>query len=59
MTADFMNSLHTLTAASPVIAGGMIFGCGMLFMFTRAPEFLMMTAICALYATAAVLPLHA
>jgi len=60
MIADLINSLTTVAAASPLSIGGgsLVLACGALYMVTRLPEFLLMTATAAVYASVAMLPMH-
>jgi hypothetical protein len=60
MFADLISQLTTLAAASPVsMAGGsMVAACGALYLLTRMPEFLLMTATAAVYAVIAMIPMH-
>lgn len=58
---DLINALTTLAAASPVsiAGGGLVCGCAALYAVTWMPEFLVMTATAAVYATVALLPMTA
>ena len=60
MFADLMNSLTTAVAASPLSVGGgsLVCACGAMYLVTRLPEFLLMTATAAVYASVAFLPMH-
>jgi hypothetical protein len=60
MFADLINQLTTLAANSPVsMAGGsMVAACGAMYLVTRMPEFLIMTATAAMYAVVALIPMQ-
>jgi hypothetical protein len=60
MFADLLNSLTTVAAASPLSIGGgsLVCACGAMYLVTRLPEFLLMTATAAVYASVAMLPMH-
>ena len=55
---DLMTSLTRVSAACPLsIAGGsLVAACGAMYLVTRLPEFLLLTATAGVYATLALLP---
>ena len=60
MFAELMSHLTTVAAASPLSIGGgsLVAACGAMYLITRLPEFLLLTATAAVYAGVAMLPMH-